>query len=169
MTGPRAGEEFLNRRAQAGGIRQEEHHRAYPRVLSFVGHALPVKRRIIIRMERRKLMTTDAVKSITAPLGVAGALTGVFAGLYQHYRAQRWKVLEFVAKEIKEFEQVPAVINAMLMLDYEGLDIERFPDATGPEKRKLSVDETLIVQSLVVQQVRGFTETEPCDLGAVTT
>jgi hypothetical protein len=68
-------------------------------------------------------------------------------------------VLEFVANEIKEFWAQPAIAKAGLMLDYENLPVELFPEK-GPDERWVSVNEDLIVSSLVVQQTRGFTEVE---------
>ena len=95
-----------------------------------------------------------------ALLGVIGGIVGFSVGLWQYYKAQRWKVLEFVAREVKEFEQQPAVANAMLMLDYEGMDIELFPNAEKTKDRYIAVDEDLIVKALVVRQDRGFTDVE---------
>ena len=46
-------------------------------------------------------------------------VTATFAiGLYQYWKAQRWKRCEFIAKEIKEFENNALVRRAMFMLDF---------------------------------------------------
>ncbi len=98
--------------------------------------------------------------STLALLGVFGGIVAFSVGLWQYHKAQRWKVLEFVANEIKDFEQQPSACNAMLMLDYEGMRIELFPKDDKVVDRYVAVDEALIVQSLVVKQHRAFTDVE---------
>jgi hypothetical protein len=49
---------------------------------------------------------------------IVGAL-GISIGLYQYWIAQRWKVAEFVAQEVKGFEDDKIIQDAMLILDYE--------------------------------------------------
>jgi hypothetical protein len=98
--------------------------------------------------------------TIIAALGVLGGIVAFSVGLWQYRNAQRWKVLEFVAKEIKEFEQYPAVSNAMMMLDYEGMEIELFPERKEAKQRVVEVREPLIVSSLIVKQQRDFTDRE---------
>ena len=72
-------------------------------------------------------------------LGVLGGLITFSVGLWQYHKAQRWKVLEFVASEIKDFSQKPGVSNAMLMLDYENLEIDLFPDEKQSASRFVRV------------------------------
>jgi len=99
-------------------------------------------------------------ETLIALLGVTGGIVGFSVGLWQYRNAQRWKVLEFVAQEVKEFEKRAAVSNAMLMLDYEGMEIELFPEEEKPADRLVAVREPLLVASLVVEQERGFTNAE---------
>ena len=74
-------------------------------------------------------------------------LTGLFAGLFQYRKAQKWKVLEFVANEMKEFENEPEVQNAMYMLDWDEKEILLYPDEEGDEKWEL-VDSEMVYKSL---------------------
>jgi hypothetical protein len=97
--------------------------------------------------------------STLAYLGVLGGLITFAVGLWQYHKAQRWKVLEFVAQEIKQFWDRPLVAKTALMLDYENLPVELFPATSGRQK-EVAVDEALIVDSLLVHQERGFNEVE---------
>jgi hypothetical protein len=68
-------------------------------------------------------------------------------------------VLEFVAQEMKEFWNQPAVAKTTLMLDYENLPVELFPEKAA-DQRSVRVDEALIIDALVVRQKRGLSEVE---------
>jgi hypothetical protein len=82
-------------------------------------------------------------------LGTAtAAFIAFLAGLVQYRRTQQWKRSEFVAKEIKEFKDDPAIRNALLMLDCKGRYIELFPQEPGPEKRQALVTDELLSHAL---------------------
>lgn len=68
-------------------------------------------------------------------------------------------MLEFVAQEMKEFWNQPAVAKTTLMLDYENLPVELFPEKPA-DQRSVRVDEALIIDALVVRQKRGLSEVE---------
>src|SRR4051812_8365932 len=82
-------------------------------------------------------------------LGTAGAaLIAFIVGLIQYRHAQRWKRAEFVAKEIKEFKNDPAIRNALLMLDWNERYIELFPNREDPIKRSVLVNDDLLCRAL---------------------
>lgn len=58
------------------------------------------------------------LKDIFAVLSSLAAFIGLGFGLFQYYKAQIWKRAEFVAEQIKEFEEDPDVKNVMLALDW---------------------------------------------------
>ena len=51
-------------------------------------------------------------------LSIGGAICAFAFAFLQYKRGEQWKRLEFVAKEIKDFESDPGVQNAMLMIDW---------------------------------------------------
>jgi hypothetical protein len=57
-------------------------------------------------------------------IGLVGGVTAFIIGIQQYRNTQRWKVLEFVANEVKEFESNKSVQNAMLMLDWNARNID---------------------------------------------
>jgi hypothetical protein len=96
-----------------------------------------------------------------ALLGVVAGLIAFVNGLLQYARAQRWKRVEFVAKEVKEFESNPDSKMAMQMLDWNVRSYELFPEKE-PEKRKVKVDDDILSSALVphVDKPFGFSEAE---------
>lgn len=71
----------------------------------------------------------QSFKEILPSLGVVVALLTFMFGIHQYGVAQQWKRAEFVAKQIKEFEDDTVVRNAMLMLDWNERKIA-FSDCT---------------------------------------
>src|SRR5687767_3817213 len=93
--------------------------------------------------------------------GVLGGFATFTVGLWQYTKAQRWKVLEFVANEIKEFESEQAISSCMLMLDYEGMEVDLSGGGEGNScLRAVQVGESELIASLIVRQSRGFTNEE---------
>jgi hypothetical protein len=79
---------------------------------------------------------------------VMAALLAFLAGLIQYKHAQRWKRAEFVAKEIKDFKNDPAIKNALLMLDWNERFIDLFPEEKDPAKRSVLVKDELLAHAL---------------------
>lgn len=48
--------------------------------------------------------------------------------IVEYVRAQRWKRFEFIGQQIKDFSTDPQVRKVMTMLDWDGRDIELFPE-----------------------------------------
>jgi hypothetical protein len=89
---------------------------------------------------------------------VSGIITGglaFIAGLWQYREGQRWKRLEFVAKEIKEFRLQHSVKSVILMLDYNEREIELFPEEQDKLKRKVLVTDQMICQALAVHNEKN--------------
>jgi hypothetical protein len=79
---------------------------------------------------------------------VVAAAIAFLAGLVQYRHAQRWKRAEFVAKEIKDFKNDPAVRNALLMLDWNERYVELFPTQQDPARRSVLVNDELLGRAL---------------------
>lgn len=62
--------------------------------------------------------TVEVTKLIVSALGFGGTIVALSIAFRQYRRSEQWKVSEFVAKEIKEFESDPSVRNALLMIDW---------------------------------------------------
>lgn len=50
--------------------------------------------------------------------GFIGAISAFSLAIYQYLKSARWKRMEFIANEIKEFEADPVVQNALTMIDW---------------------------------------------------
>jgi hypothetical protein len=55
---------------------------------------------------------------IVSILGLVGAVAAFTLAVIQYLRAEKWKRIEFIAKEIKEFESDPVIQNALTMIDW---------------------------------------------------
>jgi hypothetical protein len=95
-----------------------------------------------------------AVENWLTLAGATGGLIAFCVGLWQYSQAQRWKRLEFVAAEIKEFERTPSIQNTFLMLDWDERAIEFYPEGNNrrESERVIVVDAELIQKSLSIQQ-----------------
>lgn len=79
---------------------------------------------------------------------IAGASTAFVIGLLQYMKSQRWKRAEFVANEVKEFNALPEVRNAKLMLDYTERYVDLFPEKEKADERRVDVTEAMVVSAL---------------------
>ena len=68
----------------------------------------------------------EVVKIIISILGFGGTISALAFGLRQYWRAEQWKKSEFVAKEIKEFDNDPYVRNTKAMIDWGDREINLF-------------------------------------------
>jgi hypothetical protein len=80
------------------------------------------------------------------------ASAGAPFALWQYYKAQRWKQLEFVAEQVKQFDSDPQVNNAMLMLDWKVRTIDLYPKLNDPESRFVTVDDSMLYKALATRQ-----------------
>jgi hypothetical protein len=55
---------------------------------------------------------------IVSFFGFIGAIMAFSLAIMQYKKGERWKRMEFIAREIKEFESDPMVQNALLMIDW---------------------------------------------------
>ena len=81
-------------------------------------------------------------------------------GIKEYSKTQKWKKLEFVSKEIKEFFNEPDVKRAMLLLDWNSNSFDIY---LSKEKREIAVDfnDKDILGSLMTHEERfAFTEKE---------
>lgn len=72
----------------------------------------------------------DKIDVALAIVGIGGALVVFVVGLVQYWGAQRWKRVEFVAQEAKEFFTNPKVAVALTLIDWGGRTVNL--DPTGP-------------------------------------
>ncbi len=61
-------------------------------------------------------------------LGLVGAIIAFCIGLFQYYKAQKWKKTEFLAQEYKTFVSDRYVQRVMHLLDYPVSDFQLFDD-----------------------------------------
>lgn len=60
----------------------------------------------------------ELAKLMVSILGFAGTIITIWMAIRQYRRAEQWKRAEFVAKEVKDFENSPMVRNALSMIDW---------------------------------------------------
>ncbi len=101
-------------------------------------------------------------KIVLDALTLVAGVSAFLAGLFQYHRAQTWKRHEFVAGEIRQFNQDPLSRNAMLMLDWGSRRIELFPEMTDPKTRFVNVDRPMLRTALMTHDKIGrrYTDVE---------
>lgn len=85
-----------------------------------------------------------------ATLGLA--MVGGGFGLFQYWRGQAWKQLEFVAQQVRLFESDPQCVNAMLILDWKQREIELYPKEPTPKDRYAVVNDGISFRALATRQ-----------------
>ncbi len=105
-------------------------------------------------------------------LEIAGTILTLLAiifGIVQYRKAQKWKRLEFISKEINDFENDKDVRNARFMLDWEETEVELYHEASDwkYEKRFVLVDDDMIKASLTTyendpRQNEPYSDIEVC-------
>jgi len=90
-----------------------------------------------------------------------GGLVGFIVAYRRYSQTQRWKILEFVASEIKEFDKNPDVQKAKKMLDWWEYLVELFPGKEDKAKRRVLVKDELVAGALRTECFdQNFTEEE---------
>jgi hypothetical protein len=108
----------------------------------------------------------DSLELIMGVIGGFGALFLFFIGLRRYKREQEWKRKEFIANEIRLFNDDPMVKNVLLMLDWSVRKIELFPDKNKRNKRFVTVNRALLSSALAhhLEKIKSdedrFTEEE---------
>ncbi len=97
----------------------------------------------------------NIIKFLTLAVGVVG----LFKVLLEYTKAQKWKKAEFLAKEVKEFFADANIQRALLMLDWNIIDIPLFENEIENKKSFLFKDEMLI-NSLKHHDETYFTDEE---------
>ncbi len=90
----------------------------------------------------------DPQVKISEILQLVGALTAFCVAIWQYAKSQRWKKAEFVALEIKAFQDDVAVKTALTMLDWAERDYELFRYSTDSDRRLVRVDYSLVGAAL---------------------
>ncbi|MBO9573771.1 MAG: hypothetical protein J7497_16415, partial [Chitinophagaceae bacterium] len=94
--------------------------------------------------------TITLIELVLKIIGGAGAFVLFLIGLKRYQKDQIWNRQEFIAREMKDFQNDPSVKNALLMLDWEVRHIQLFPDKEKPEERYVIVDRQLFCRALSV-------------------
>ena len=104
------------------------------------------------------MMTYETIIDVVKILGASAAF---LVGLFQYRKAQTWKQAEFIANEVKEFNGLPDVRNAKLMLDWRSRYIDLFPERAQYEERRVLVTCELLVRALASDKgVDKFSQAE---------
>lgn len=94
------------------------------------------------------------VKTWFELMGSIFTLAAIIFGIIQYIKAQKWKRLEFVSKEINDFENDKDVRNAKFMLDWDESEIELYYEASDwkYEDRFVTVDDIILKASLTTYE-----------------
>lgn len=94
----------------------------------------------------------NSVQIIDLFLKGIGGITAIILfiiGFKRYNKEQKWKIKEFVAKEIKEFHENKMNKNAMLMLDWDTRNIELYPEHPDYEKRNVLIGRKELERALL--------------------
>lgn len=86
-------------------------------------------------------------------IGIAISSVAFFMGLFQYREGQRWKALEFVSNEIKEFFSNRDVINVLKILDVNRRPIE-FYDSLAEKFEAISISDEDIISAFRTSNMR---------------
>ena len=88
-------------------------------------------------------------------LGFVGTVAALSFAAWQYRRADKWRRAEFVAKEIKDFEESPAVRNVMAMIDWTERQINVFLDPELPKNEWPEIDRGILWRALLPHTIKG--------------
>src|SRR5258707_1216341 len=84
------------------------------------------------------------ISAISAACAIA-----VFAfGIWQYRSSENWKRSEFVAAQIKEFNSDKVNRAVLLMMDYDPVRIELFPEKANVSDRYVNVEFMMLVNAI---------------------
>jgi hypothetical protein len=72
--------------------------------------------------------------------GFIGAISAFGFAIFQYRKSAKWKKLEFIANEVKEFESDPVIRNALLMIDWGERKINLDPVSGVEESDLITVE-----------------------------
>lgn len=93
-------------------------------------------------------------------IGGIGGLSLFIIGFGRYSKSQYWKMNEFVANEMKEFNQDRMVKNAKLMLDWDKRNIELFPEKEDYNERFFMVDREKLRSALMSHRLKNVFKKE---------
>ena len=89
------------------------------------------------------------ITDILTIIGLVLTFTAFLIGIIQYRQTQRWKALEFVSTEVKEFLANRDVQNALLMLDWNGRPITFLVQQDGKELLEtITVTDEMVLMAL---------------------
>ena len=92
-------------------------------------------------------------------IGGVGTLVIFGIGLKRYKKDQTWRKNEFVAQEIKSFNNDPKAQNAMWMLDWKARKIELFPDKYFYHERSVLVNRQILTKALIYhKELKGVSD-----------
>jgi hypothetical protein len=68
-------------------------------------------------------------------LALLGATIAFAVGIFQYWKAQRWKRAEFLANEMKDFFLIPRVQKALLLIDWGCRRVQLLEDRSASESQ----------------------------------
>lgn len=90
----------------------------------------------------------DNLPELQVLVTVLGTIVATVFIIPQYLENQKWKVYEFVAREVKEFETRQETINVLRMLDSEDRSIKLFPDADNSKNKFVIVKKKGLCEAL---------------------
>lgn len=91
---------------------------------------------------------------------LVGAATAFVIGLLQYRKAQRWKRVEWIAKEMDAFFADNKVALALKMIDWGSRRIELHPNRTNEAERFVAIRDDDLARALRHHGIQEFSEDE---------
>jgi hypothetical protein len=106
----------------------------------------------------RNNLIKDNLQLVQLLVTIAGSILATVFIVPQYLENQKWRVYEFIAREVKEFETRQETINVMRMLDSEDRNIKLFPDADEAKNKFVLIKKKGLCEALGSPEDRELDE-----------
>jgi uncharacterized protein YcgL (UPF0745 family) len=106
----------------------------------------------------RNNLIKDNLQLLQLLVAIAGSILATVFIVPQYLENQKWRVYEFTAREVKEFETRQETINVMRMLDSEDRNVKLFPDADEAKNKFVLVKKQGLCEALSSPEDRELDE-----------
>jgi uncharacterized protein YjbI with pentapeptide repeats len=109
------------------------------------------------KLSRNNLLK-DNLQLVQLLVAIVGSILATVFIVPQYLENQKWRVYEFTAREVKEFETRQETINVMRMLDSEDRNVKLFPDAEESKNKFVLVKKQGLCEALSSPEDRELDE-----------
>lgn len=106
----------------------------------------------------RNNLFKDNLQLLQLLVAIVGSVLATVFIVPQYLENQKWRVYEFIAREVKDFETRQETINVMRMLDSEDRNIKLFPDADEAKNKLVLVKKQGLCDALISPEDQELNE-----------